>query len=477
MHNFYINQIKECGAKRPRRFATLALCTSCFAFCTLLTACGLYQKYETPTGEPIIKDYAEALQTPVDSTALGNLPWQQVFTDPLLQSYIQRALDSNKDLQNAKLNIDIARAQLQGAKLSFLPSVNFSPNFAGSKISGIDGMDWGWQLPVTVSWQVDIFGQLTNNKRSAESSVIQSEAYAQAVQSQIIAGVATTYYTLVSLRNQLNIYNENLRLWEQSVQMMRDMKIAGRYTEVAVVQAQANYHSVRAAIPDINRSITQAENTMSLLLGTEPRQWAVTLGGALSLPANLHDGVPMNYLAARPDVRAAEQDFAKAFYATNVARANFYPQLNITATGAYGTLVGGTVFDPAKWLLNLAGSLTAPIFNRGRNIATLKAAKATQQQALNNFSYSILDARAEVSDALAAISSYSSKLADVQAQRDCMALAVDYNRDLMNLANATYLEVITAQQQLLQAQIQLELVKMNINTSVINLYQALGGGR
>ena len=185
----------------------------------------------------------------------------------------------------------------------------------------------------------------------------------------------------------------------------------------------------------------------------------------------------MSFLAARPDVRASEQAFAQAYYATNIARANFYPQLTITGTGAYGTLLGSTVVDPAKWLLNLAGSLTAPIFARGQNIATLKAAKLQQQQALNTFQYSILNAATEVNNALADIRATRVKMAHVDNQERYLAQAVEYNEDLMRLANTTYLEVITAQQSLLQSQMQLENVKLDNNLGLITLYQVLGGAR
>lgn len=446
------------------------------AVATVTSSCGLWKEYKTPTDVPVVSDYAQALQQPLDSTSLGNLSWREVFTDPLLQSYIDSALTNNKDLQNAKLNVDIAQARLQGAKLSYLPAVTFAPNGAGTKMGDMD-MKWGWQLPLTVSWQADIFGQLTNNKRSAQAAVLQSDAYRQAVQSQIVSAVASTYYTLVSLKNQLRIYDETEKLWGESVQMMKDMKEAGRYTEVAVVQSQANFYSVKAAKPDIKLAIVQANNTMSLLLNQKPQEWAVNTSSELAVPSIVKDGVPMNFLAARPDVRASEQSFAQTYYATNIARANFYPRLTITGTGAYGTLMGSSVIDPAKWLLNLAGSLTAPLFSRGQNIASLKAAKLQQQQALNNFQYSILSASSEVANALANINSYQEKQVNVEQQEKNYEKAVEYNRDLMNLSNTTYLEVITAQQSLLQSQIQLESVKMNNNLGVITLYQVLGGGR
>jgi len=439
-------------------------------------SCGLFKPYQTPTNVDIIDDYATALNAPQDSNTLGNLGWREVFTDPLLQGYIERALANNVDLQNAKLNVDIAEAQLQGAKLAYLPSLTFSPNGAGVKY-GSSGFDWGWQLPLSVSWQIDVFGQLTNAKRSKQSALLQSEAYRQAVQSQIIAAVASCYYQLVSLHNQLAIYNETSILWGESVQMMKDMKEAGRYTEVAVVQSQANYYSVQASIPDIKLGINSANNTMSLLLSEPPQAWAVNTASQLSLPVSIQGGVPMSYLATRPDVRSAEQTFAQAYYATNIARANFYPKLTITGTGAYGTLLGSSVVNPAQWLINLAGSLAQPLFNRGQNIATLKAAKLQQQQALNSFQYAILNASAEVNDNLAYIKAYQEKQEAVTLQEQNLAHAVEYNHDLMNLSTTTYLEVITAQQSLLAAQIQLETIKLNRNLNIINLYQSLGGGR
>lgn len=448
------------------------------ALATMMGGCKMYKEYTTPTDVPIIDEYARVKDAPQDSTSLGNLSWRQVFTDPLLQSYIERALANNTSLKNTKLNVDIAEARLQGAKLSYLPSLTFSPNGAGVKL-GDNSMDWGWQLPLTLSWQTDIYGQITNNKRSAESAVRYAQYYNQAVQSQLIASVATCYYNLVSLNNQLKIYNENAQLAKETNKTMKDMKESARagYTEVAVVQSEAQYQSILGTIPNIQLSIAQLNNTLSLLMNEKPQQWPVNQGSELALPAQFTGGVPITYLAARPDVRESEENFAQAYYATNIARANFYPQLSITATGAYGTLMGSSVIDPAKWLVNLAGSLVAPLFDKGQNMATLKAAKARQEQALNNFQYSILSASADVSNALANIQAYRTQQANVEQQEAALAKAVSYNKDLLSLYTTTYLDVISAQQSLLAAQISLENVKLNENLGVITLYQALGGGR
>ncbi len=447
------------------------------ALATTMGSCkSLWGTYETPTDVPIVSEYAQAKATPQDSSSLGNLGWREVFTDPLLQSYIERALANNTDLKNAKINIDMAQVRLSNSKLAYYPSVTFSPNGAGTKLGSLD-MDWGWQLPLTMSWQADIYGQRRNDQKMKQSALEQSKDYQQAVQSQIIAGVATTYYTLVSLNNQLKIYNENAQLASETVTTMRDMKESQGFTQVSVEQSEANYHSIMSNIPDVKLAITQANNTMSLLMNTTPQEWPVNGDSELAMPAAFEQGVPMNYLAARPDVASAEQTFAQAYYSTAIARANFYPQLSITATGAYGTLLGSSVVDPAKWLLNLAGSLALPIFDNGRNKANLELAKLAQEQALNSFQYAILNASSEVSNALANIETYRTKQVSVELQEQNLQRAVEYNKDLMSLYTTTYLEVISAQQSLLASQISLESVKLNNNLGVINLYQALGGGR
>ncbi|MBQ7940820.1 MAG: TolC family protein [Muribaculaceae bacterium] len=448
---------------------------SAMALTIAVSSCNIYKKYELPQNG-IVGEYTQAAAQPADSSALGNLPWDKIFTDPILQGYIRLALENNLDLQNAKLNVDIAQAQLLGAKLSYLPSLAFAPNGSGSSLGG-SKLSWGYQLPLSLSWEVDIFGRLTNSKRKAKAQLLQSEAYRQAVNSQIIGGVANTYYALVALNKQLAIYKETAEAWKQSVQVMKDMKEAGRFTEVSVVQSTANYHSVLAAIPNIEMSIHELNNTMSLLLNTPRSTWIVDCESMITLPAEISEEIPMSYLAQRPDVKAAEQAFAMAYYATNVARSNFYPSITLSATGGYGTLVGSAIIDPAQWLVNLAGQLTMPLFSRGKNIANMKAAKAQQQQSLNNFQTTLLSAGNEVSNALITITKTKEAGVNIEFQEENLKKAVEYNKDLLTLGTTTYLEVLTAQQQLLQSQIQVVNNKLSTNQAAINLYQALGGGR
>lgn len=441
-----------------------------------MSSCHIYQKYELPDDNKIINDYSEALNQPLDSAALGNLQWDEVFTDPLLQDLIRKALDNNKDYVNAKLNLDIAHAQLKGAKLSYFPSVAFAPN-GGSASYGGSHMNWSYTLPLAVSWEIDVFGKLLNNKRYAEANLNQTKAYTQAVRSQIIGAVANTYYALVSLNEQLRITQETAMLWKEQVESMELMKEAGRVNEAAVVQSRANYFYILSTIPDLETAIHETQNTMSLLLNTYPQEWQVTTSLEFEAPQMFSEGVPMSYLAARPDVRAAEYSFASAYYATNKARANFYPSLVISAQGGFTNLLGSIISNPGKWFIQLAGSLTAPIFSRGQNIATLEATKAQQEQALNNFEYSVLNASAEVSEALMQYNKNAEKNVFLVQQVEQLNKSVEYTKELLTLGQATYLEVLTAEQSLLNAQLTSLNCWHSKVAAVINLYQSLGGGR
>ena len=445
------------------------------ALASVMSSCNIYKKCELPQ-DGIVGEYAKAASEPIDSTALGNLSWTEIFTDTQLRSLINQALANNTNLQNAKLNVDIAQAQLLGAKLSYLPSLTFAPNGSGSSMGG-SKLNWGYQLPLSLSWEVDIFGKITNSKRRAKAALLQSEAYRQATESQTIGAVANTYYAIVSLKQQLAVYRETAELWRQSVEVMKQMKEAGRYTEVAVVQSEANYHSILATIPNIELSLHKMYSTMSLLLNVSAQEWEVNTASTITLPATVSEGVPMSYLAVRPDVKAAEQSFATAFYATNMARSAFYPSITLSANGGYGTLIGSSIIDPAKWFASLAGQLAAPLFARGQRVASLKAAKAQQQQALNNFQYTLLSAGAEVSDALVTVTKSKAAHDEIVKQVEKMAKAVEYNKDLMMLSTTTYLEVLSAQQSLLSCRISLINNELSTNQAAINLYQALGGGR
>lgn len=442
------------------------------------SSCHIYNKYKLPANEsPIVENYAKALNAEVDSTSLPYLGWKEIFQDPILQGYIETALANNKDLNNARLNIDIAHAQLKGAKLSYFPSLAINPN-GGTASYGGSHMNWSYTIPMAASWEIDVFAKILNRKRGAKTNYEMMKDYEQAVHSQIVCGVANVYYSLVMLHQQLNLTKRTSEIWKEQVESMQLLKEAGRTNEAAVVQSRANYYNIMGTIPSLENSINQLQNTLSLLLNTYPQEWEVTGDLNFTLPQQLIAGIPVSYLAVRPDVRASERALATAYYTTNSARANFYPSLVISAQGGFTNLLGSLIKNPGEWFIQLAGSLAAPIFSRGQNIATLEAAKAQQKQALNNFEYSVLTASADVSDALVAYNKYVAQNEYLQLQVDQLEKSVDYTNELfMYNPNTTYLEVLTARSGLLSAQLSCIANWHERAAALISLYQAVGGGR
>lgn len=447
------------------------------ALLATMSSCNIYKKYELPEDNAVVNDYRKAMEAKADSTALPYLGWRDVFTDPMLQTLIQTALDNNKDLENARLNVDVARAQLKGAKLSYFPSLAIGPN-GGSASYGGSHMNWSYTIPASLSWEIDAFGKILNRKRGAQASVEMSEDYVQAVRSQIVCGVASTYYALVLLNQQLDLTRRTATIWADQVESMKLMKDSGMVNAAGVAQSEANYYSILSSIPDLEQQISITQTTLSLLLNTYPQKWEVTSDTNFNIPAEFVNGIPVSYLAARPDVAAAERSLAVAYYSTNSARAAFYPSIVISAQGGFTNLLGGLIKNPGEWFVQLAGSLVAPIFSRGQNIATLEAAKANQQIALNNFEYSVLNASAEVEDALVKYSKNAEKKVQVEKQVESLEKSVEYTQELLSFnQSTTYLEVLTARSQLLQAQLASLNCWHNKVTALIELYQAVGGGR
>ncbi|MCM1449274.1 MAG: TolC family protein [Clostridiales bacterium] len=442
-----------------------------------LSSCHIYKKFSMPSDDELQAEYVQARQAELDNDNFGNLPWQEVFTDPMLQDLINQALAVNVDLDNARLNVEIAHANMQGARLAYLPSLMLAPSGGASSVSNGKLTNWNYTIPLSASWEVDIFAKTLNSKRAAEASHSQALAYEQAVRSQIIGGVANCYYSIAVLKAQLELNRTTAQIWERNVQVMKEYKEAGRTNEAAVMQADANYRSVLASITDLETSLHHANNTMSLLLKSKPAEWAVTAAPSLELPRAFESGVPMSQLAARPDIKASELAVAVAYYNTNSARAAFYPGLTITANYGFTNSFGSFIKNPGDWIASLAGSLTAPIFMRGQNIARLKATKAQQQQAMNNFEYALLSASAEVSTALTTYDNYCEKAAILAVQVDDLIKATDYTGELFKTDGATYLEVLTAQSSLLSAQMSQLSCELARAQAVINLYQSLGGGR
>lgn len=446
----------------------------------LLSSCGIYNKYERPevntTG--LVRDVTSATDTlaVTDTTSFGNLPWRSVFTDPQLQSIIEKGLANNTDLLNAALNVKMVEAQLTAAKLAFVPSFTFSPQ---GTISSWDGSKATktYSLPINASWSIDLFGNLLNQKRSAQMALLATKDYQLVVKTNLIANIANMYYTLMMLDKQLEIVDNMTGLTKDTWDMMKLQKELGNTKETSVQSAEANYYSVLAQAADLKRQIRETENSLSLLIG----QQAQTIGrGKLdnqSLPSDFSTGIGIQMLNNRPDVHYAEMTLAQCFYDVQTARSKFYPNLTISASGAFTNSSGMGIVNPGKWLLNAVGSLVQPIFMNGQLVAGLKVAKAQQEQAYNTWQNAVLSAGSEVSNALVLYNSSDEKSKLEQKQIESLTKNVEYTKDLFTMGNSTYLEVISAQQSLLNAElskVQDDFYKMQ---AVVNLYYALGGGR
>lgn len=439
----------------------------------MLSGCSIYRKYQQTT-EVDTNLFGEEYIT-ADTTTIASLSWRELFQDKYLQQLIDTALVRNTDLRTAHLRIEQADAVLMNARLSYLPSAGLTADGTVGKSGGAASKSY--TLGASASWEIDIFGKTTNAKRGAQESLELSKAYAQAVQTNLIATVANGYYTLLMLDEQLRISKETLVSWQKSVCVLESLKRGGGgVTDAAVLQSKANCMALESEILSIEKSIKESENVLCSLLATTP---APIKRGNLAdqlFPSELSVGVPLQLLANRPDVRMAEHQLAQAFYATNVARAAFYPSINLSGTLGWTNGIGGVELNPASWLLNAIGSLVQPLFNRGNNIANLKIAKAEQEVALLNFQQSLLNAGADVNDALVALQTARKKLNIDNSQVATLQEAVRKTELLMRHSSVNYMEVLTAQQSLLTAEQAVAQDHFDEIQSIITIYHVLGGG-
>ena len=451
-----------------------------FTAALTMTSCGLYNKYERPevNTQGLVRDPLSLTDTlgVTDTTSFGNLPWRSVFTDPQLQTLIQQGLDNNVDLLNAALNVKMIEAQLACAKLAFLPSVAFTPQ---GTLSSFDGSKTtkSYQLPISASWNVDLFGNILSVKRSAQMQLLQAKDYQLAVKTNIITGVANLYYTLLMLDRQLEILTDMEGLTKETWDMMALQMKYGRARSTSVQSAEASYYSVQSQITDMKRQIREVENSLSLLL-CQPGQ-TISRGklSDQSLPSEFSTGIALQMLNNRPDVHAAEMSLAACYHNVQTARSRLYPSINITGSGIFTNSMGTQTFNPGKWLLSAIGSLTQPIFANGQLVAGLKVAKAQQEQAFNNWQNAIYKAGNEVSNALVSYNSYDERSRLEQKQTELYRQNVEDTRQLYKSSGTSYLEVISAQANLLNAEITKVSDDFYKMQAVVSLYSALGGGR
>ena len=452
----------------------------------VLTNCGIYTKYQRP--EDITTDglYGHDLDgqsldslslfAVSDTTSIASLSWRELFTDPQLQSLIEQALQGNTDLLSAQQRIKEAEATLMSAKLSYLPLFMLTPQGGVSSFDNSKG-SWTYSGIASASWEVDIFGKLTNAKRRSKALYLQSLEYEQAVNTSLIANVANLYYTLLMLDEQYRISEETAASWRESVRTMRAMMAAGMTNEASVSQSEANCRQVEASLLDLRQQVKEVENSLSILLGDVPGTIERGRLAGQEFPQELAVGVPLQLLSRRPDVKSAELSLASAFYSTNAARSAFYPSITLSGTAGWTNSAGSMIVNPGKLLFSAIGSLTQPLFNKGLNVAQLKIAKAQQEEARLAFQQALLNAGSEVNNALTQVQVARGKTELRARQITSLETTVRSTRLLMQHGTSIYLEVLTAQQGLLSAQLTQVADRFDEIQGIINLYQALGGGR
>lgn len=438
----------------------------------LMTGCSIYKPYSRPEvqTEGLYRDLEETR----DTASIATLGWRNLFSDKNLQALIEKGLERNTNLRVAHIRVKAAEAVLMNARLSYLPSVVLTPD---GSISGTEGAKAikTYNLAASASWEIDLFGKVTNAKREALAALEGSRAYRQAVETQLIATIANSYYMLLMLDRQLIISEQTLITWKETEHSIEALKRAGKSNDAAVLQAKANRLALEASVVSIRKSIRETENGLSALLADTSHD---IMRGALQkqqFPDTLSAGLPIQLLANRPDVRQAEWNLAQAYYATNAARSAFYPSLTLSGSTGWTNNVGGVVVNPGSWLFSAVGSLMQPLFNKGTNIANLRQAKARQEEALLLFQQSLLDAGKEVNNALTRWQSARIRIDYVNQQIMTLQEAVRKTELLMQHTSTNYLEVLTARQRLLEAELTQAQDKFEEIQGVIDLYHAVGG--
>lgn len=440
----------------------------------LLSSCGIYTKYQPQTSVPD-NLYGTEVNTS-DTLNIGYIRWQDFFTDPYLQELIEKGVKNNTDVLTAQLRVEEAKASLLSAKLAYLPSFALSPQGNITKVEG-QQTSQTYTLPVTASWEIDIFGKLRNSKRQAQAALAGSEDYRQAVYSNLIANIANSYYTLLMLDEQLRISRETAESWNETIISTQALMDAGMSDEAAVSQMKATYYEVQNTVIDLEEQISQTENALSLLLSETPHKIERGTLSDQHFPTGLSVGIPIQLLSNRPDVRMYERELEQAFYVTNQANASFYPSVTLGGDAGWTNSLGEVITNPGKFLVSAIASLTQPLFNKGTLIARRKIAKAQQEEASLAFRQVLLNAGSEVNDALVSYQASKKKKENYEQQIQSLENAYRSTSLLMENGNITYLEVLAAKQSLLTAQLSQTANSFKETQSLINLYQALGGGQ
>ncbi|PRZ19842.1 efflux transporter outer membrane subunit [Flavobacterium granuli] len=449
---------------------------------TLMQSCFVAKDYKRPELKTENLYRNEVVTT--DTTSLANVSWDKIFTDPVLQGYIQKGLQNNLDIRIAMQNLAAAEATMKQGKAGYFPTLSAGADWTHQELSKNsqfgallkDRSTDQFQMTGTLSWEADIWGKIRSNKRAANASYLQTTAVNQAIKTQLIATIATTYYQLLSVDAQIKVAEKTLINRNQSVETILALKDAGNVTEVGVKQTEAQKYATEIIIADLKNNIIFLENTMSVLLGEPSAKIARSTFESQTMQPNITLGVPAHLLRNRPDVIAAEYNLITNFEMTNVAKSGFYPTLKVTATGGLQSIDLKEWFSANSIFANIITGLTQPIFNQRQVKTKYEIAKTNQEKAYLQFEQSLLTAGKEVSDALAQYNNETYKIKVREKQVDALVKASEFSDELLTYGLANYLEVLTSKNDALNAELSLVDNKFQQYKAIIQLYRALGGG-
>lgn len=449
---------------------------------TLLQSCFVAKEYQRPE----LKNanvYRNAAVT-IDTTSFATVSWDKIFTDPLLQKYITQGLQNNLDIRIAMQNLVAAEATMKQGKAGYFPTLTATSDWTHQTISknsqsgtflrnlNVDQ----YQLSGNLSWEADIWGKIRSNKRAANAAFLQTTAANQAIKTELIAGIATVYYQLLSVDTQIKIAEKTLINRDKSIETIVALKKAGSVTEVGVKQTEAQKFATQLIIADLKNSTIILENTLSTLLNDPTAVIERTTFESQKLKPTITLGVPANLLRNRPDVIAAEYNLITNFELTNVAKSSFYPSLKITASGGFQSIDLQKWFSANSLFASVITGLTQPIFNQRQVRTKYEIAQATQERAYLQFEQSLLKAGKEVSDALAQYNNETYKITIREKQAEALGKASQFSDELLTYGLANYLEVLTAKDAALNAELSLADNKFQQYKAIVQLYKALGGG-
>ncbi|MBZ9779811.1 TolC family protein [Psychroflexus sp. CAK8W] len=454
-----------------------------FVIISLLTlhSCFVAKDYERPEEEINPVNYRTD-QLPKDSIPVSKVSWKQMFTDSILQNHIDEALENNQDIRIALQQINIANSYYKQGKAGYYPTVNMNGSYTyqelapnsqfGSFFSSIDQ----YELNTSLSWEADIWGKIRSNKRAAQARYMQTEAAHKAVKTDLISRIASGYYQILALDEQVKITEQTLESRKKSLETSIALKDAGNLTSVAVNQTEAQVYAAEALLLDLRNNIKLLENTLSILKGLSPQDFDRSKFSLQQINQELTTGVASDLLENRPDVIAAEYQLINAFELTNVAKSRFYPSITISATGGLQSLEPSDFISANSLFLNLIGGLTQPIFNRRQIKTEYEVSLSEKEQALLNFEKTLLTASREVSDAILNYQNANQRIDIKTKEYDAYRNALEDSKELLNNGLANYLEVLNAQENALNTELEVSRTRLDKFNAIVELYRSLGGG-